>query len=273
MNETDIIGMTKSEEHPDGIVEGPDMPDAVQFTRVISKLARKLDAIGMDDIRFVAPDAGGDQLFSACLDEMVKDPWLMGKLACWGVHDYGDDAENYREIVSRPANPNTSFWVTETAGIANLFGQLDDNASAFIFWDGFDCVYQHGRRNGYGDSPPNDWVFWIGDKGKPLIEYKPGTQNWVPRKQFYEFAQLFKFIRPGAVRIAATGNKANPAVFAFINPNKQLVIVGCNNSAFPLNVKGELRNISTANAFEMFYTDSLHNLSKTSDIASIGSLF
>ena len=39
MNETDVIAMSKSAEHPDGIVEGPNIPDAVQYVRVIRKLA------------------------------------------------------------------------------------------------------------------------------------------------------------------------------------------------------------------------------------------
>lgn len=268
MNETEIISVTKNNDHPDGIVEGPNMPDPVQFTRVIKKLAVKLDAIGMSDIRFIAPDAAGDKLFSAILDEMVIDSWLIGKLACWGVHDYGNDAANYQKIVSRPANPNKSFWVTETAAIGNLFGQLDDNASAFIFWDGFDCVYQHARRNGYGDVPPNDWAFWLGEReGTPLIKYDAGRQNWTPRKQFYEYAQLFKFIKPGAVRIAATSEKGNPVIYAFVNPDRQLVVVGRNDSADPITIRGNLKNISKVKAFEMFYTDSLHDLFKAEDVA------
>jgi O-glycosyl hydrolase len=270
MNETDIIGLTRSEEHPGGIVEGPNMPDAVQVTRVFTKLARKLDVLGMEDVRFVAPDAGGDRLFSACLDEMVQDPYLMGKLACWGVHDYGDDAANYLQIVNRPANPNPSLWVTETAGIANLFGQLDDQASAFIFWDGFDGVYQHARRNGYGSAPPNDWVFWIGEEGKPLIQFNTRKQKWVPRKQFYEYAQLFRYIRPGAVRIAATANQENPSVFAFLNPDRQLVLVGRNSSDGPVILKGELKNLARGNAFEMFYTDTLHNLTESGEVTISG---
>lgn len=152
MNETDVIAGSKSTNHPGGIVEGPNMPDAVQYTRVIRKLAEKLDVIGMSDIRFVAPDAAGD---------------------------------------------------------------------------GFDCVYQHGRRNGYGSTPPNDWVFWLPDaEGKPLIEYIPSAKSWVPRKQFYEHAQLMKFIKPGAVRIGTTCNDSNLVVHSYRNPTGQLVIAG-----------------------------------------------
>jgi hypothetical protein len=138
MNETDVISWSKSEKHPDGIVEGPNIPDPVQYVRVVRKLAKKLDSIGMSDIRFVAPDAAGDKLFTGIMDEMIKDVYLMGKLASWGVHQYGNDASNYLRIINRPANLTRSFWVTETAGIANMIGQLDDDSRAFIFWDGFD---------------------------------------------------------------------------------------------------------------------------------------
>ncbi len=267
MNETDIISNTISTEHPDGIVEGPNMPDAVQFTRIVKKLAEKLDDIGMGDILFIVPDAGGDDLFDRCLNEMVKDSYLMNKIAGWGVHQYGDDAENYLKIVDRPENPNKNFWVTETAGIKNILGQFDDDAKGFIFWDGFDCVYQHSRRNGNGSAPPNDWVFWYGDEGKPLIEYVPSTKSWVPRKQFYEFSQIFKFVKPGATRIAVTGENENLIASAFQNPNKQVVIVGQNKSDDPILIEGEQVNLPAVNSLEMYFTDSLENLSRLSDIS------
>ena len=96
-----------------------------------------------------------------------------------------------------------------------MLGQLDDDPKALIFWDGFDCVYQHGRRNGYGDIPPNDYLFGWKEEGKPLIEYIASTKSWKPRKQFYEHEQIMRFIKPGAVRIEATGSDNNLVVNAF----------------------------------------------------------
>jgi O-glycosyl hydrolase len=267
MNETDVLAMSKSAEHPDGIVEGPNIPDAVQYVRVVRKLAEKLDAIGMADIRFVAPDAAGDRLFGDCLAEMAKDSWLMGKLACWGVHQYGNDAANYLKIVSQPDNPNKSFWVTETAGIGNLLGQLNDNAGAYIFWDGFDCVYQHARRNGYGNFPPNDWVFWFGPReGKPLIEYIASENSWKPRKQFYQFSQVMKFIKPGAVRIGTEGTDSSLVTCAFIDPDGHLVITGRNNSKRECTLGGTFANLPELKNLKLIYTDSSHNLIERSNI-------
>ena len=262
MNETELDGR-----------EGPNMKDPKQFVRVLKNLAVKLDAIGMSDIRFIAPDAAGDSLFSQCFDEMIMDSCLMGKLACWGVHQYGNDAANYRNIVNRPANQNRSFWVTETAGIGNMLGQLDDNARAYIFWDGFDCVYQHAIRNGYGSKPPNDWVFWIHEEGRPLIAYNAADHSWTPRKQYYEFAQIFQFVKPGAIRIAATNEKNNLAVFAFQNPDNQLVIVGRNNSNDAVTLNGTMNNLTQQNSLKMFFTDSLQNLCRTDDIPVVDNSF
>ena len=268
MNETDVIAMSKGAEHPDGIVEGPNIPDAVQYVRIVKKLAEKLSAIGMDDIRFVAPDAASDLLFGKCLEEMVKDPYLMSKLAHWGVHQYGNDAANYLKIVSQPDNPNKSYWITETAGIGNLLGQLNDNAGSYIFWDGFDCVYQHARRNGYGNVPPNDWVFWFGpEEGKPLIEYVASKNSWKPRKQFYQFSQIMKFIMPGAVRIDIEGNDSNLVTSAFINPDGNLVIAGRNNNKQVRTVVGTFSNLPELKNLKLIYTDSSHNLMEGSIIS------
>jgi O-glycosyl hydrolase len=267
MNETDVIAMSKNAEHPYGIVEGPDITDAEQYVRIVRKLAEKLDAIGMNDIRFVAPDAAGDRLFGDCLARMVKDPYIMGRLAHWGVHQYGNDAANYLKIVSQADNPEKSYWVTETAGIGNMLGQLNDNAGAYIFWDGFDCVYQHARRNGYGSTPPNDWVFWFGPgEGKPLIEYIESANSWKPRKQFYQFSQIMKFIKPGSVRIGNEGIDSSLVVSAFLNKNGNLVITGRNNNKQECAIAGTFVNLPDLKSLKFIYTDSLHNLLSNNNI-------
>lgn len=267
LNETDIVSSTKGTDHPDGIVEGPDIPDATRVVRIIEKLARKLDAIGMSDILFISPDAAGERLFASCFEEMAKDSWLMGKLAHWGVHDYGNNAKNYNNIINNPENQNKSFWITEMAGIGNLFGQIGDGARSYIFWDGFDCVYQHARRNGYGSAPPNDWVFWFGpEEGKPLIEYLQSTNSWSPRKQFFQFAQVFKYVKPGATLIGTTDNDSSLIVHAFLNPDGQLVIAGLNQAKVSITLNGTLTNMPAISRLVMTYTNSEKNLQKGADI-------
>jgi O-glycosyl hydrolase len=272
MNETDIEGLTKSPEHPYGLVEGPDISDPEQYVRIIRKLAKRLDESGLSDICFVAPDAAGDKLFSGILAEIIKDPYLMGKLKCWGVHQYGNDAGNYRKIIERPEIPLKPFWITETAGIANMLGQLDDNATAFIFWDGFDCVYQHARRNGYGDVPPNDWAFWMKpEDGKPLIEYLPGSAGWRPRKQFYQHYHLMKFIRPGAVRVQLTGTDSALLASAFLNENGELVVTGYNLNDRNLDIRLVLSNLPNFKNPDLLITSASKNISASANIKLTGS--
>ena len=275
MNETDVMAMTKSADHPDGIVEGPNIPDAIQYVRVVRKLAKKLDAIGMGDIRFVAPDAASERLFGDCLNEMVKDEYLMGKLECWGVHQYGNDAGNYSDKIYRSAYPTRPFWVTETAGIGNMLGQLDDNASAYIFWDGFDCVYQHGMRNGYGSVPPNDWVFWLaGEEGKPLVEYIAATESWMPRKQFYEHAQLMKYIKPGSVRIGMTGQDSNIVSLCLIETRTGAWLFRAEITPNGrISVNGVLCSLPAQKNLKLIYTNSTENLIEGREITVSGSKF
>jgi O-glycosyl hydrolase len=274
MNETDIQSRTKSAGHPGGVVEGPNIPDAVQYVCIIKKLAQRLDAIGMSDIRFVAPDAGfGDKLFGEYLNEVLKDPYLLGKMAHWGVHEYGKDSDHYRKQISRPDNPNKSFWVTETAGIKNLFGQLDDDARAFMFWDGYDCVYQHGRRNGYGDIPPNDWVFWEKDDGKPLIGFNAESQKWIPRKQFYEQAHLMKFIKPGSQRIGTITGDNSLIAYTFCNPDGNIVITGRNDNNRTIAVSGILSNLPPVKNMKLIFTNSTGNFIEGNEIIVSGEKF
>jgi O-glycosyl hydrolase len=256
--------MNETEQVLKGWYEGPNMTDAVQFGRVLTKLAVKLDAIGMNDIRFVAPDAASQSFFQSLLSEMVKDPLIMSKLYCWGVHNYGKDSGGYDNFISGSASQNKSFWVTETCDIANLFGQLDDNARAYIYWDGFDSVYQHAiRHDSSWTTPPNDWCYWMKtDVGKPLIAYNSSTNSWAPRKQFYEHAQLFKYIVPGAVRIGATVNNRKLAVYAYRNPDGRVVIVGRNTGRGAIAVNGTLSSVNASPTLGFTYTTLTHDMMK-----------
>ena len=263
MNETDIVDISIKRPDRKLVVEGPNIPEATQYVRIIRLLARKLDALGMSDVRFVAPDAAGETLFKACLKEMEGDSYLMGKLQYWGVHQYGNDAANYLEILKNSSYPEKPYWVTETAGIKNLFGQLDDNASGFMFWDAYDCVYQHGIRNGYGSAPPNDWVFWEGEQGKPLIGFDSVSYSWKPRKTFYQFAQVFRFVRTGAKRINTVIRDSSVFIHSFLNPDGQLVITGYNAGSAAAELKAALNGLTDVKRMQLYITDNEHDMQKT----------
>jgi O-glycosyl hydrolase len=143
-----------------------------------------------------------------------------------------------------------------------MLGQLDDNGTAFIFWDGYDCVYQHGRRNSYGDVPPNDWVFWEKEQGRPLLAFDAVSKTWTPRKQFYEHAQIMKFAGKGSIRLGVTGQDSTLSVHAYRNPDGKIVILGQNNRNRTVVINAILANLSGMKNLKLYYTNSTNNLSK-----------
>jgi O-glycosyl hydrolase len=249
-------------------VEGPKM-GAVQLARILHKLADKLDAIGMSDIRFVAPEAAGD--WTSFFNAIVADPVVMAKLAYWGVHNYGKGAGSFQNTISASVYPGKPFWVTETATFANLLSQIPGNPTAHLVWDGFDSIYQHAIRAGRGSTLPND------SPGiePPLIAYSSTTHLYTPRKGFFEHAQLFRFVAPGAVRIGATGNDTNLTICAFRLPGTgRLTIVGRNASASAITVNGTLTNLPAAVSTLGFYrTDPILDFRRGADVPVSGGGF
>lgn len=249
-----------------GGVEGPDM-GATQFARILRKLAVKLDAIGLSDIRFSSPDAAGN--FQAYFNEIVKDPVIMAKVAHWGVHCYFPGTGGAQSIISGSAYPNKSFWVTETATFLTMLGQIDENPTANLVWDGFDAVYLHAIRAGRGSTPPND------SPGiePPLVAYNTTTRLYTPRKGFYEHAQLFKFVAPGAQRIGASANDPNLILYAFNHPSGRLTIVGRNNNGGSVTINGSLLNLPAVSTLELYQTTSTVNLQRGADVTVTGGAF
>lgn len=174
----------------DGI-EGP-LVGPAQYTRILGKLAARLDAIGLGDIRFVGPDGARTitdlQNFGGA---MLPNSAVMAKMEKWAIHSYGPSVDGAAQFIAASAYPGLRFWVTETARFADAFAQLAHGPSATLVWDGFDAVYNHAIRAGRGTVPHND----LGN-GPALLAYDTGTHLYAPRKEFYEYAQLFKFVRP-----------------------------------------------------------------------------
>jgi hypothetical protein len=89
------------------------------------------------------------------------------------------------------------------------------------------------------------------DDGKPLIEYDQATGGWKPRKQFYQHAQIMKFIRPGAVRLSLTGQDTLIQAHAFGNTDGSLVITGQNRNHTGITVNGTLSNLHAPRKIKM----------------------
>ncbi len=153
-----------------GIADGP------QYALTLHKLAQKLDANGMSDIRFVGPDLsdGGTNWFP----DVMADPLVMSKLAHFGVHsysDYGTWSHGVDDYIKQSPYPNSTFWMTEfnvwcdtcQASISGtnswdyafgtaeyLLYHLANNATAGLVWEAYDSHY-------YNNFDSNmHWSYW-----------------------------------------------------------------------------------------------------------------
>ena len=256
---------------PDISNEGITM-GAAQYRTALNQLAQRLDANGLGDLRFVAPDRAGGG--TGYFPELLADPVVMAKLPHFGVHSYsggGGGSGGVLDTIHASAYPDRNFWMTEfnvwcstcdsgvrgtydwnyTRGTADyLLNHLANGASAGIIWEGYDSFYAH---------PPSTWSFW----GLLSVDNENVTpKTYTPRKNFYTVAQISKFVRPGARRIGVGGTTAPFApLLAFYHAGLgQVTVVGINTSGSAAQLRGTLASLPTVASLDLTYTSSAANL-------------
>ena len=270
---------------PDIYNEGIHIGTADQYATALHKLSEKLDANGLSDVRFVGPDlaAGG----TAYMPEMMADPYVMDKLAHFGVHSYSDGgggSSGVYDFIKASPYPDRTFWMTEfnvwcptcdsgtrgtydwaySKGTADyLLNHLANNASGGIVWEGYDSFYAH---------PPSTWSFWglfsVDDENAQVKTY-------TPRKNFYTVAQISKWVRPGAQRIRVSGSSSPfSPVLAFKHTGSgQVTIVGINTSAKAATLDGTLASLPDVSGLDLHYTSATANLAYAGAVPVNGGTF
>jgi O-glycosyl hydrolase len=263
---------------PDTTNEGITMSSATYVT-ALHQLAAKLDANGLSDMRFIAPDlAGGGSNY---MPQMVADPVVMAKLGHFGVHSYSDagggSAGVYSYIQSTSYRDRT-FWMTEfndwcstcdsgtrgtydwtycKATASYLLNHLLNNASAGLVWEGYDSFYLH---------PPSTWSFW----GLFAVDDTNAVvKTYTPRKNFYTLAQISKWVRPGAQRISVSGSTSPfSPLLAFNHAGLgQFTIVGINTSTSPAALSGTNASLPALLSLNLYYTSATTNLAYGGSVA------
>jgi O-glycosyl hydrolase/predicted secreted protein len=245
----------------DGI-EGIRM-DRTQHARVMRKLAQKLDAIGLGDLRLVGPDTA-DIGFGVkdYMPALMGEPAVMAKLDHFAFHDYGGETAGADNAIRNSAYPEKNFWITEVSNIWDALAHLSQGPAAILVWDGYDSVYNHAILGGRGSNPPND-----AGNGPALLAYDTSTRTYSARKPFYEFAQLFKFVPPGSVRVSAVESNSSVTLFAFHHPvTGRVTLVGRNAGSSNATFSGRLLNLPNVPSFASYRTSSSENMVRGSDV-------
>ena len=252
----------------DGI-EGIRMNSA-QHARVMRKLAAKLDAIGLGDLRLVGPDtasisAGVNDYMPALMGE----PTVMAKLDHFAFHDYAGNTGGAAAAIRGSPYSTRNFWMSEVSTIGDALSQVSQGASAILVWDGYDSVYNHAIQAGRGTTPPND-----AGNGPALLAYSTSTHLYTARKPFYEFAQLFKYVPAGSVRVAANESNGNVTIFAFQHAaSGRVTIVGRNTGSTAVTFAGTLANMPAVATFQFWRTTSSIDMQRGTDVAVSGGAF
>jgi hypothetical protein len=218
----------------------------------------------------VAPDLGYGG--TNWLPQIMSDPVIMAKLAHFGEHSYladGGNSAGVYDFLQQSAYPDSNFWMTEFnvwcsdcencvggpsgwsyfRGTAEyLLAHLANGASGGLVWEGYDSFYMIH----------NCWSYW-GLFAVDDINAVPKT--YTPRKNFYTVAQISKFVRPGAQRIAVNGSTSPLVLLAFYQPNTgQLALTGENTDSSPATLSGTLTNLPSVSSLDLYYTSSTTNL-------------
>jgi O-glycosyl hydrolase len=249
--------------------EGPQV-GPLQYVRLLQKLSQKLDTLGLSSIRFVGPDtASADAAAQAYFPEMMANTTLMAKLAHFGLHNYAGYTGGAKQAIKASPYPRKNFWMTEVSNIWDALPQIAQGAAATLVWDAYDSVYRHAILAGRGKTPPND-----AGNGPALLAYDTATGLYTPRKAFFEHAQLFKYVSPGARRIAARDSHANLQVLAFHHlATQQLTIVGRHAGSGSLTIVGSLANLPAVSSFQFSITDAAGDMQSREPVPVSGNAF
>jgi O-glycosyl hydrolase len=239
----------------DGI-EGP-LLDSAKYVRLLHKLAVKLDALGLSDIRFLGPNTASiSSGVATYMPAMMADSTVMGKVDHFGFHNYSADSGGASGAIKSSNYASKNFWMTEYANPVDAFAFLDQGASALIVWEGFDSVYNHAILAGRGSQPGSD------DVGYVPLAYNTTAHAYTPRKEFYQNAQLFKFVPPGSVRIAATSTIGGVTSYAFRHEASGRLTIVIRNTGPTATVSAALTNLPAVASFAYYRTDSASNMAQ-----------
>ncbi len=236
--------------------------DQFVLTRVLQKMAVRLDALGMTDVRFIGPEtASAGAATQAYIPEMLDNPTVMAKVEDFGFHNYAGDSFGAGGVIANSNYPDRGYWVTEQSFgnssdlvvIDNLMNHLADGATSTMVFKAYDGQDNH--------HPPGE-DFPLG-----LLQYNAGSQTYTPRTGYSIIKQVHKFIRPGAVRIAAIESHGALRVFAFQHPTTgQVTILGRNTGGSSVNVSGVLASLPAVTAFEFYHSTSTVGFQQGADV-------
>ena len=249
-------------------VEGPRV-DPEEAPKLLSAVARRMSVEGLGDVKLVVIDQSNetDDYFGPIL----ADTELMKGIGVFAVHSYGSrEIAPQVEKIRQSPYADRPVWLTEYGDLNHrdfspenewkgfcvraskrALRALNQGASAALFWDAYDNYHDHDARfTYYGLVSNSDHVYR-------------------PKKRYYAAKQLYRYVRPGAQRIAAQSDAPNLMVSAFRDPiAKWMVVVGVKEGGpnrIQLSVSG---GGPSPEAWDLYVTTPTLNCQKVDTVAA-----
>jgi glucuronoarabinoxylan endo-1,4-beta-xylanase len=238
-----------NEPYPSGIL------GTSQFRDFIKVLGPRLDAEGLDTRIYMPEQVFGIPLYS--MDQYIAavkaDALADQNTEIIAVHGYANDGIT-------PGQPDYSQWNTLWTGAhtGNYPKELWMTETYVEYTNFLDAMRTAGAIHGglkFGNiSWWTNWAF----EGMQLTKMKPNST-------FYASKNYFKYIRPGAIRIGSSSDRADILETAFYHPEDKtytIVMINKGSVGMPVNLKGS--NVPTR--YKAFRTSQFMNFEEVDSV-------
>jgi glucuronoarabinoxylan endo-1,4-beta-xylanase len=223
-------------------------------------------------IRLIAPESlAWSELAHAAPIE--NDPATNVLVQIIGLHNYNVDPATKEPLVSAQAVAQTRalnkrLWLTEISTL----DPDDPSMGDALMWA--KTIHRHLVVAG-----TNAWLWWWGavgeatgehfGTGQGLIYFHHENGTFSVRKRFWALAHYSRFVRPGAVRVAATASPVDGVYVSSYRSQEQstptLVIVAINTTAAEQPCVVSLNNVAT-DTLQLFVTSDALDMAQLNSI-------
>lgn len=240
------------------------LSNGTQAAQVISVLRSTLDAAGYTSVKINCCDNEGWSTSSTTLQDVQ---------AAGGTAHMG--AATSHGYTSAPGSPfsftSLPVWQTEWADLTNAWSTSWAATGTTV--DGI--VWAQRIQSGLVSSNLSAFLYWIGaepavaSSSAMLVQFN--STSVTASGRLWAFAHFGRFVRPGAVRIAATSSTSSLTVSAFKNTDDtlslQVINAGTNSVTFTVSGFGSTSQV------QPIHTDESNTFSYMGKIATSGGSF
>lgn len=219
---------------------------------VLAVRAAKLDAA------VEAPESGSWKSSPPYAETMFADPVLNEAVDTFAVHSYWSNRQHKRQFVEsfRRKHPTKRLAMTEYCQMKHGHDLSIDGGLhlANVLHDDLTV----------GSVVTWQWWLAIGPGGyrDALIYAHPTTRKIEPTKRLWTLANWSRFVRPGAVRVAAESSADDLRASAFLSKDgRELTCVVINNADEPVRARVEARAFGRARR-SVHVTSARHDLAR-----------